>query len=255
MNKTFFGQNIYRILTATTYNLDVTVTNPWTIAGEEVTFVLSSSSEEISRANYELEIDIQSEINDLFSNLSLVKNTTYTLSIENENYSGSANFTVGDVTDIAVALTISQIGWINPGGDAYELCVNIDQTGIADSQLSAVDIYVVDNKSDITKTYSELPFSECGTEESCFLPEYSAALLRTGETLNINTFIVTLDNIASNHRANVYLADEEENVTYEFNALSNTEFELTEVDWRQLLRYSNKITLNVVLMEPFALNE
>lgn len=194
-----------------------------------MTFVLSSNSEEISRVNHELEIDIQSEINNLFSNLSLVKNTTYTLSIENENYGGSVNFTVGDVTDIAIALTISQIGWVNPGGDVYELCVNIDET-IADSQLSSVDIYVVDSKDDITKTYSELPFNECGTEESCFLPEYSAALLRHGSDPNLNTFTVTLDNIASNHRANVYLADEEENVTYEFNALSETEFELTEVD-------------------------
>jgi len=195
-----------------------------------VTFVLSSSSEEISRVNHELEIGIQSEINNLFSNLSLVKNTTYTLSIENENHSGSVNFTVGDVTDIAIALTISQIGWVNPGGDVYELCVNIDETGVADSQLSAVDVYVIDSKTDITKTYSELPFNECGTEESCFLPEHAAALLRNGSNPNLNVFTVTLDNIASNHRANVYLADEEENITYEFNALSQTEFELTEVD-------------------------
>ena len=44
MNKTFFGQNIYRISSSdTTYNIDVTVNYPWTLSGESVEFRLMQS--------------------------------------------------------------------------------------------------------------------------------------------------------------------------------------------------------------------
>jgi hypothetical protein len=140
MNKAFFGQNVFRI-SSTTYNIDVTVTYPWSLSGQNVAFLLKSGATQVASTTHKMKIDIEETINDLFSNVTLSAGS-YILSISKSGYSGSVRFALGTPTNISVTLNITETSYHNPIG------INVRMDSAADPDTSEVRIHSTDAKGD-----------------------------------------------------------------------------------------------------------
>lgn len=256
MNKTFFGQNIYRSLAL--YNIDLNVEYPWSLTAETLTFNLSTTGGIINTATAEMEYDDKTtNINNLFSNLSLIAGQTYILSVSLNEYNGAVSFIPADSTDIVVDMIITETVWHNPAGEDYQLCVNFN-SGAADPLTSYAIVSTADSKETTEKQY-DLGYNECETEESCFVSEYFASTLKhnSGEAHN-NEITVTLDDLATNHSVNIYI-NNEDGLAYTFEAVDDSNLTY-RLNWNnevttQLLQTPGSITLNIDILELYSIND
>lgn len=250
MNKTFFGQNIYRISSSdTTYNIDVTVNYPWTLSGESVEFRLMQATTQLASATKTLEIDIQSDLDNLFPNLSLNPGQ-YRIQINKTGYNGTVAFTVpeNNTSDITVTLNITAVSVQNT-------MFNLIMSHGSDPETNGFNLYSSDGKGNIQQyvTWAE-PDS---LPNQMWIPEFSAALIKNNSIGELQFEItIELDGIADNHAPSIYLSnDRDESAgfsgTYPTFTFDTNNFE-GSTTFSKFFSDITQLTLNVELNEYYS---
>ena len=254
MSNFFFGQNVYKFASSTSYNITLTVNYPWTLSGETVAFKLMQGTTQVgSTVNVDLEVGIETETQ-LFTGVALSAGTyriqLSTTTINGITYTAPAQtFTISDTSsnNINLEFNITAATYTNT-------MFNLVMASAADAQTTSVYLSSADGKDEVNETIQwnnpdSLP-------NKMWLPNYAASLIKNNATgkldFNVN---VTLDAISNNHIASVYLSNNR-GETAGFNG-SGTEFTFEtnnfdgSVSFNRFFSDITKLTLNIELHEYY----
>ena len=251
MNKTFFGQNIYRI-SGHAYNFNVTVKYPWSLFEETVSFDLMQGDTKIATTQHTLVTNMENIIPNMFPDIKLTIGH-YRIVINRIGYSGSANFSINDNTEnVDLILNIEEIYYHNPIG----IAINMD--GISNVKTNNIKIQSTDAKSTSTL---DLMWGDDGNEKRHqWIPDYSAAFIKGGYVENTNfSMEVTLDEISVNQWAKLFITNNRPEERIDLQEQDPLTFTLNEndyegvVSWKEFFQDANALVLNVQINESYSL--